>query len=531
MSAATVYLVGAGPGDAGLLTARGRDLLDRADAVVYDYLIPSELLHEIPDAAEHIYMGKKGFSPHATQEEINALLVNLARDVGARGGSCVVRLKGGDPCLFGRGGAEALALADAGVPFEIIPGVTSGIAAPAYAGIPVTHRGLASSVTFVTGHEDPQKGESAVDWDALAHLVRAGGTACVYMGMRDLKLVSERLRRAGLRDDFPVALVQWGTTAQQQTLISTLLEVEQSACEAGIGAPAIIVVGEVVALRGRLSWFETRPLFGRRVVVTRPRTKANKLTAQLRELGAEVVEFPAIEIAPPTSYRELDEAIAKIGRYDWVAFTSASGVDAFFERLDGDARRLGSTLVAAIGPATAARLAEFGVRADAMPDEYRSEAMFDALAKESETRGLSLRGARILIPCAANARDALPTLLHDAGALVDVVSAYQTIAPTEARVSELVEMLERDDINAIVFASPSAAKSLVALLGDHAPTLGRCALCSIGPITSATLRDLGLEPAVEAFDHTVDGLVNAIRSSSIANPARSLTDDEIGDPT
>ena len=505
MSAATVYLVGSGPGDAGLITVRGRELLRRADAVVYDYLAPAELLDEVPAEAERVYVGKKGFSAHVTQGEINELIAAKAREVAERGGSCVVRLKGGDPFVFGRGGEEALALAEAGVPFQVVPGVTSGVAAPAYAGIPVTHRTVASTVTFVTGHEDPTKNESAVDWAALAALAAAGGTLCFYMGMRNLGLVSGRLQERGLPAGFPVALVQWGTTARQRTLVSTLAAVEDDAREAGIGAPAIILVGEAAKLRDELSWFERRPLFARRFAVTRSRSQASGLVARLRELGADVIEFPTIAFAEPDDFGPLDEALARLGDYSWVVFTSVNGVDAFFERLDGDARSLAGVRVAAIGPATAARLAQHGIVADVVPGEYRGEAVFEAMRDAG-----SLSGARVLIARAQEAREALPELLCEAGAEVDVVAAYKTVAPNGDGAEELARRLEAGDIDGVTFTSSSTARNLVALLGDDAVALRNAMLFSIGPITSATLRDLGFDDIVEADEYTIDGLLAAI---------------------
>ena len=538
MSAATVYLVGSGPGDAGLVTVRGLELLRRADAVVYDYLAPAELLDEVPAGAERVYVGKKGFSAHVTQGEINELIVAKAREVAERGGSCVVRLKGGDPFVFGRGGEEALALAEAGVPFQVVPGVTSGVAAPAYAGIPVTHRTVASTVTFVTGHEDPTKNESSVDWAALAGLASAGGTLCFYMGMRNLGLVSGRLQEQGLPAGFPVALVQWGTTARQRTLVSTLSAVEEEAREVGIGAPAIILVGEAAKLRDELSWFERRPLFARRFAVTRSRSQASGLVARLRELGADVIEFPTIAFGEPDDFGPLDEALARLGDYDWVVFTSVNGVDAFFERLDGDARSLAGARVAAIGPATAARLAQHGIVADVVPREYRGEAVFEAMRdaderldnapgldnapvarcpKAREAGGLGQRAtgalsspARVLVARAQEAREALPELLRGAGAEVDVAAAYKTVVPDGDGAAELARRLAAGDIDGVTFTSSSTARNLVALLGDDAAALRNATLFSIGPITSATLREAGFDDIVEASEYTIDGLLAAI---------------------
>ncbi len=513
MKAATVYLVGAGPGDSGLITVRGRELLQRADAVVYDYLASPALLDVVPATAELVYVGKKGFSAHLSQEEINELLIEKAREVAACGGRSVVRLKGGDPCVFGRGGEEALALTRAGVPFEIVPGVTSGIAAPAYAGIPVTHRGIASTLTFVTGHEDPTKDESAVDWTALAKLVQAGGTVCFYMGMRNLGLVTERLIAEGLEGDVPVALVQWGTSARQRTLMTKLLEAERAAAQAGIGAPAVILVGEVARLRDELSWYEERPLFGQRHVVTRSRSQAGVLVRKLRDLGADVFEFPVIEFTEPDDSVPFDLALTHIASYDWVVFTSVNGVDAFFGRLSSDARALATARVAAIGPATAARLKCHGIIADAMPSTYRGEAVFEEMERVACEQGQTLDGARVLIPRAQEAREALPELLRAAGAVVDVVVAYKTTLPSDADADELVSQLEAGEIDGVTFTSSSTVCNLITLLGERASVLRKTKLFSIGPITSATLREKGFDDIAEADEYTIDGLVEIIQEN------------------
>lgn len=513
MNAAHVYLVGAGPGDSGLITMRGFELLRRADAVVYDYLVPGELLAEIPDSAELVYVGKKGFSAHITQDEINELLVRTACEVAARGGNCVVRLKGGDPFVFGRGGEEALALREAGITYEIIPGVTSGIAAPAYAGIPVTHRGVASHVTFVTGHETPEKNASAIDWRSLAHLAQAGGTLCFYMGMRNLELITQRLQDEGLSGEFPAAIVQRGTSASQRTLVATLATLVEDVRAREFGAPAIILVGEVATLREELAWVEERALFGRRLVVTRSRAQASEFASELRELGADVMEFPTIAFCEPDDLGPLDDALGGLDAYDWLVFTSVNGVDAFFTRLDGDARALAGVRVAAIGPATAARLERNGIRADAVPGEYRGEAVFEEIYRLTQNDGDcagTLEGMRILIVRAQVARDALPNLLRESGAHVDVVAGYKTVVPEHAKAAELVRQLENGDIDGVTFTSSSTVRNLVSLLGDDASALRSATLYSIGPITSATLREEGFENIVEAGEYTVPGVVSAI---------------------
>ena len=533
MSNVCVYLVGSGPGDPGLMTVRGAELLGSADILIYDYLAGETFAGRVKPDAELVYVGKKGFSAHVTQPEINALLVQKARELESRGGGSIVRLKGGDPFVFGRGGEEALALAAEGIAFEVVPGVTSGIAAPAYAGIPVTHRGVASSVTFVTGHEDPTKNVSALDWDALAKLSQVGGTICFYMGMRNLELIAGQLKSRGVPAETPVALVRWGTTNAQQTLVACLDDVAARAREAGFGAPAIILVGPVAGLRDQMRWFEDRPLFGRTIVVTRSRSQASTFSAQLSALGANVVEFPTIEFAEPDDYGPLDAAIAHIERYDWVVFTSVNGVDAFFGRLAafargdvpcdasaapaatarclrGDARALADARVAAIGPATATRLRDYGIIADAIPGQYRGEAVFDAIATESKRCGIDLSAAHVLIARAEVARDTLPNMLRAAGAQVDVAPAYQTVQPVAEKANDLVAMLEAGDVDAITFTSSSTARNLMAMLGGSEDVLRRTQLFSIGPITTKTLVDAGFEVTAEAEEYTIPGLVETL---------------------
>lgn len=492
---------------------RGGELLARADVVVYDYLANPSLLDRAPATAKRVYVGKKGFERHATQDDINELLVSTAKAVKAAGGGTIVRLKGGDPFVFGRGGEEALALAQAGIAYEVVPGVTSGVAAAAYAGIPVTHRGVSSSVTFVTGNEDPSKPVSTINWRALAQLAGQGGTLCFYMGMRNLAAIAENLMREGADPLTPAAAIEWGTAARQRTVVSTIEGIASEASRAGLGAPAIVCVGQVVGLREGPSWFELRPLFGKRVAVTRSSAQAGSLSRRLAELGADVVECPAIEISAPDSFQGLDTAIGRLGSYRWIVFTSANGVDAFFERLQFagmDARALASAFVAAIGPATANRLQGWGIKADVVPDEYRGEAVFAAIVAASAQAGMSIAGSRVLIPRAQVAREALPDLLREAGAEVDVVAAYKTVSPAHASVDALADLLQEGKLDAVTFASPSAVRNLVELLGERAGLLASTTLASIGPITSAALRDVGLSPSTEAKSYTADGLVDSL---------------------
>jgi uroporphyrinogen III methyltransferase/synthase len=476
-----VYLVGAGPGDPGLMTRRSLELIASADVVLYDRLIPPGALDGARADAELRYVGKEPGEPALQQEEINALLVEHGL-----AGRSVVRLKGGDPFVFGRGGEEAEALAEAGVAFEVVPGVTAGVAAPAYAGIPVTHREGASAVAFVTGHEDPTKDGSALDWEALA---RFPGTLVFYMGIKNLPLIAERLIAAGRPSDQPAAVVARGTQAGQRTVTGTLAGIAERVAEAGVRPPAITVVGPVARLRETLAWVERRPLQSEVVAVTRARAQASGLATRLRELGAEVVETPAIRIEP----REVE--LPELAGYDLVCFTSPNGVRLFFDGLPGDARSLAGVRVAAIGPGTAAALHEHGIAADAVPERFVAEGLLEALADAPP--------ARALIARAADARDTLPEGLRAMGAEVDLVALYDTVAEPLAEAAH--EALSRATY--VTFTSSSTVRFLL----DAGATLPPGArLASIGPITSETLRERGLEPDVEAERHDVEGLVEAL---------------------
>ncbi len=497
MNQGIVFLVGAGPGDPGLITVKGMECLRSADAVVYDLLANPRLLDEARPDAELICVGKRGGQHTMKQADINALLVAKAME-----GKRVCRLKGGDPYVFGRGAEEALVLAEAGVPFEVVPGVTAGVAAPAYAGIPVTHRGCTSSLAFVTGHEDPTKAITALDWDALA---KGAGTLVVYMGVKRLSEIVQALRAGGLPEDTPAALVRWGTLPSQRCVagtLGTILEVG-----AAIEPPAVLVVGKVVALREQLQWFENRPLFGRTVLVTRSRTQASELSRRLEALGAEVIEMPTIRIEPPESHGPLDEAIGRLDACDWVVFTSVNGVEAFFDRLTlagRDARAL--PYVASIGKATTERLAALGIRADCQPARFTGEALVEALTAQAD-----LTGARILLARAAEAPDTVPEGLRAQGAQVDVVAAYRTVTAASAD-EETVERLMSGGVHFVTFTSSSTVRGFVDAVGRElatalpAPT--RCV--SIGPVTSATARERGIALAAEAAEHTIGGVVAAI---------------------
>lgn len=504
-----VFLVGAGPGDPGLMTVAGAAALKRADVVVYDYLANPLLLAHAPGSSECVYVGKKGFSNHVTQNEINSLLVDKARRLEARGGGVLVRLKGGDPFVFGRGGEEAAALRDAGVACSIIPGVTSGIAAPAYAGVPVTHRGMASSVAFIAGSEDPTKDESSLDWEGIAH---GADTLCFYMGVRNLPLISRKLMEAGRDPETPVMLVRWATTPDQEVLSGTLATIAESAAAVGFKAPAIIVVGAVVALRERIAWYESGPLAGMTIAVTRARSQISALALRLRSLGACVLELPAIAIAPLPSYDEVDACIADLRSYRFVVFTSANGVKAFFDRLSHaglDSRALASARVAAIGPATAEELKGYGIAADFVPCEYRAEAVADQLIEA----GLA-DGDRILVARAFEAREILPSMLRARGASVDVVPVYRTVAPSRESVEPSLSRLLAGDVDAVTFTSSSTVRNFASLVNDvsadSSSLLEGLSCYSIGPITSAAAFDEGFSIAAEAKEYTIPGLVEAI---------------------
>jgi uroporphyrinogen III methyltransferase / synthase len=491
--AGVVYLVGAGPGDPGLMTLRAVELIASADVVLHDRLIPPGALDGTRENAELVYVGKRPGSPQMPQDEIERLMVERA---GA--GRSVVRLKGGDPFVFGRGGEEAEALAAAGVLFEVVPGVTAGVAAPAYAGIPLTHRDDASAVAFVTAHEDPAKDGSALDWEALA---RFPGTLVLYMGVKRLPEVAERLVAAGRDAGEPAAAIERGTMAGQRTVTATLAELPAAASAAGIHPPAIVLTGRVAARRETIRWLERRPLHGRRVVVTRARAQASGVAATLRALGAEVVELPAIRIVPRLDSAEVRDAVQSIHAYALVCLTSPNGARLLFEALaeaGRDARALANATVAAIGPGTAAALAERGITADVVPERSIAEALVEAL------RDFNLAERPVLVARAAEARDVLPEALRERGAKVDVVALYETVAedPDPAAIEAA------RDADYVTFTSSSTVRNLVAAVGDRFP--GRARVVSIGPVTSKAARGAGLDVDVEADRHDPEGLVEAL---------------------
>jgi len=509
-----VYLVGAGPGDPGLITARGLELLRRADVVVYDALANPALLEQAPAQAKRIHVGKRAEDHALPQDQINQLLVDQSAQ-----GRLVVRLKGGDPYLFGRGAEEVSFLTRHGVACEVVPGVTAGIAVPAAAGVPVTHRQMASTVTFVTGHEDPNKAESSVDYQSLAGLVLAGGTVCFYMGVGRLKAIVEQLRGFGLTGQTPVAVVQWGTMPQQRSVRSNLAMVAQDVSQAGLGAPAIIVVGEVAGMNEPgLDYFTRRPLFGQCIVVTRTRQQASDLRCRLEELGAVVLEAPTIELVPPADWSTVDDAIRDIGRYDWLVLTSANGATALEERLAKmalDGRHLAGVKIAAIGDATAAALRQrLGVRVDLVPPRYVAESLAQAMIDTER-----VEGKRLLLLCADIARPALPKLLEAAGAQVTELIVYQT-KRVEALPEKVVAVLRGGEVDWVTFTSSSTVNNMVGLLGDDRGLLEKVKIASIGPITSQSIRDWNLEPTVEACTSNIEGLVDALMGAAgVVDPA------------
>src|SRR2546423_6995318 len=492
-----VYLVGAGPGDLGLVTLRAKECIERGDVIVYDNLANPEMLGWARDDAEIIYAGKKAGEHALSQEEINKLLVEKAR-----AGKEVVRLKGGDPFVFGRGAEEAKAIVNAGIAFEIVPGITSAIAGPAYAGIPVTHRAENSHVTFFTGHEDPSKTKSAIDYAALSKL---GGTQVMLMGVERIETIAREMMANGVRGDLPVALVRWATTGRQETLTGTLESIGKRVAEAEFEPPAVAVFGEVVALRKDLNWYEHRPLSGKRIVVTRTRKQAAALTSQLRALGADVFELPTIRIEPPTDLREFAELVQDSHGYDWIVFTSPNGVDAFFEifyKLYDDAREIGAAKIAAIGPATAQRVRDFHLHVDLQPEEFVAEAVVREFAKQGGVENL-----RILIARAEKARDVLPRDLSRLGAIVDEAFAYRTVPETRDITGARRRFLD-EGADLITFTSSSTVENF---LGLGMPWPKQMQVASIGPITSQTARKHGLKVDIEARRHDIDGLVEAIR--------------------
>ncbi len=504
MNKGTIYLVGAGPGDPELITVRGRRLIERADVIVYDRLVPTRLLDAAGKDAELIYVGKSPERHTLSQAEINELLVSRASE-----GAKVVRLKGGDPFIFGRGGEEALAAAEANVPFEVVPGVTAAVAAAACAGIPVTHRKIASEITFVTGHEDPEKGFSQLDFASLAS---RRGTLAFYMGVGNLESICRSLIENGMAVDTPAAAIQQGATPWQRTITGTLETLAGQVRDEKLHPPAIVIIGRVVSLRDRLRWFEDRPLFARYVLVTRARSQSASLVERLERLGARVVQMPAIRIEPPDDPEPLTQAAIRAGRYDWIVFTSVNGVNAFFGtlgRTGADARSLGNARVCAIGPATAERLERSGIRPDAQP----ARALTAEIAAALEAAGMT-SGDSVLCPRADIAPPDLPDALKAKGAVVEEVIAYRTV-PDGSGAAEVQRRIEAGEIDWITFTSASTVRNFFSFVDPAVVSRALVKPASIGPVTSAALGEFGLSPAVEAKSHTIGGLLDAMMNAAV----------------
>lgn len=491
-----VYIVGSGPGDPGLITVRAVQCIKRSDVIVYDYLMGREILRYASADARLIYVGKEGGDHTMSQERINQILVEEAK-----AGNRVARIKGGDPFVFGRGGEEAQALNREGIPFEIIPGVTSAIAAPAYAGIPLTHRNITSTAAFVTGHEDPTKKGSDIDWEKIASI----GTIVFLMGVKNLPTIVANLVEKGRDPATKVALIRWGTTPGQETLTGTLGTIVRLAGEKGFKPPAVFVVGDVAGLREELSWFEKKPFFGKTIVITRPEAQSAEFADLLYEEGARVISFPTIKIVPPDSFDDLDGAVQHIERYDWIIFTSVNGVRYFFDRLfhlGKDARDLKGISICAIGPATSASVEQYGIRVDLIPEDYVSESVVAAFEK------VGVAGKNILIPRAEIARDIIPGSLSGMGAICDVITAYRT-APSGRKGEDFREIAERDAIDVITFTSPSTVDNFIDIVGRNNIPEDTKIAC-IGPVTKKAAEEAGLAVHIMEGPYTMEGMVNAM---------------------
>ncbi len=492
-----VYIIGAGPGDPGLFTIKGLNCLKEADVIVYDYLVSIEIIQQAKESARLIYAGKKGGDHILSQDEINQLLVEEAGK-----GNAVARVKGGDPFIFGRGGEEAEILAQSGIPFEVVPGVTSASAVPAYAGIPLTHREHTSTVAFVTGHEDAAKDESDIDWESVSGI----GTIVFLMGVKNLRSITANLMVHGKHADTPAALIRWGTTEDQETLTGTISDIAGKAEKKKFSPPAIFVVGSVVDLRNTLNWYETKPLFGKGIVITRPEAQAGEFASLLHAEGARVINFPTIKIVPPVSYDGLDRAIGDLSSYQWIIFTSANGVAFFLRRLKElgrDIRDLKDLRICTIGPATAAQLEYLGVRVDLVPDEFISEGVVKAFEKIDLTR------RKILLPRAETARDVIPEGLEKLGATVDVVTAYKTVNSGKDK-SELENLMREGKVDVITFTSPSTLYNFMEIMGQNYVTPKGVRIACIGPVTATAVKKAGLPADIVQERYTIRGLVETL---------------------
>jgi len=496
----TVYLIGAGPGDPGLITVKGLECVQKADVIIYDYLANEKLLAEGRPDAERIYVGKQSGRHTLPQNEINALIVGKAKE-----GKIIARLKGGDPFIFGRGGEEAEALADANIPFEVVPGVSAATAVPTYAGIPLTHRNHNATVTFVTGHENPEKTESKVDWTKLA---ASTGTIVFFMGMKNLPAIASNLLANGMNPDTPVAAIQWGTRPDQRVADGTLNNIVDAVKKAKLGPPAIIVVGDVVKLRQKLNWYESKPLFGTTIVVTRSQDHADTFSGKLIEYGASVVSFPVIEIVPPANWSELDSALNSLGWYDWIIFTSMNTVTFFMERLKHlgkDVRAVRNAKICAIGPSTAENLERYGIKADLIPTDFRAEGLVDAFGRES------MKGKKVLFPRAKEARELIPRKLKEQGADVTIVTAYENMKPA-AETSNIKKLLAEKKITAVTFTSSSSVRNFMELIGhkENPSLMENVIIACIGPVTARTAEEYGILVDIVPKEYTAPAFIEAL---------------------
>ena len=498
MKKGRVYLTGAGPGAKDLISIRAIEKIKIADVIIYDYLANPKFLEFAKDNAEIIYVGKQGGCHTLSQDEINQLIIDKAKE-----GKIVVRLKGGDPYIFGRGGEEAEELVNEGIPFEIIPGITAASAATAYAGIPLTHRDFTASVAFITGHERDDTEYSKIHWDKIATGI---GTIVFYMGVKNLPYIVENLIKHGRNPETPVALIRWGTMPYQETVTGTLSNIIEIVKEKNLKPPAIIVVGEVVKLREKLRWFDIKPLFGKKIIVTRAREQASSLVERLEEYGAHVIEFPVIEIVEPEDYSELDNAIKNIKTYNWIIFTSVNGVKFFLNRLKfhkKDVRILDGIKICAIGPKTAEMFENFGIYPDFIPKKYQAEYIIEGLQK------IGIKGKKFLLPRAKVAREILPEKIKEYGGIIDVITVYETKMP-DTRKDEVLNLLKENKIDYITFTSSSTVKNFIEMIDNKIDLLKNVKLVSIGPITSDTIKSYNIKPSIEAKKFTIEGIIEAI---------------------
>jgi uroporphyrinogen III methyltransferase/synthase len=496
MKSKKVYLIGAGPGDPGLLTLKGKRCIEEADVIIYDHLVNKKLLEFAKDGAEIIYVGKVAGKHTKSQEEINSLLVAKSK-----AGKTVARLKGGDPFIFGRGGEEALELVNHKIPFDVIPGITAATSVPAYAGIPLTHRDFNSSIALVTGHEDPLKGGSKIEWKGLSTCIE---NLIFFMGAKNLPNIVKKLIENGRKPDTPIAVIRWGTTPLQETIVGRLNDITEKA--KNVKPPAIIVVGDVVALRDKLNWFEKKPLFGKRILITRPKRQADGFVELLGNEGAITLQFPTIETVPPDSWDALDNTIKRLDTYQWLIFTSANGVRFFIERLKTnkkDIRELKGIKICAIGPKTAASVESLGISVDAVPEKYIAEGVIEEMNK------YGVKGKKMLLPRASVARDILPIELKKMGAEIDVVDAYKTVKPVE-KANEIKNMLKNKEIDVITFTSSSTVKNFMDYFNDDKKILKNITIASIGPITAKTVEEFGLKNDIVSDEHTIERFTEKI---------------------